>query len=353
MQHLAIHFRNEVQHELIVTCGEDTREHIRSIRLSNVVGSDVVEFPPQSIIDFQKFKFLRDLVILRFKFAAGKLPRGITKLVHLRRLRLEECELDKLPSSMRNLVYLDTLDLRYSMNVEVPNVFKDMLRLKHLFLPLYGNVNAGSYRVRLDGVYELETLLWLDSRYHEFKCMGRMTNLRHFSAITYDNERLSAIMNAIMNWNKIREWKALANCGSDLLSSKLRYLDLNDCEIEDDPMGILGKLPWLAKLELCQKSFVGEELTCPTNSFLRLKILALRELPALREWRVEAGAMPRLFKLTIGECSCLEMVPEGLSAISTLQTLVIQRMPELSKRISPSGQDFHKVCHVPSIIIKD
>ncbi|XP_047950138.1 disease resistance protein RPP8-like [Salvia hispanica] len=389
MQHLAIYFRNEVQHELIVICGEDTSEHIRSIRLSNVVGSDVVEFPPQSIIDFQKFKFLRDLVFVRFKFAGGKLPIGITKLVHLRRLRLAKCELDKLPSSMRNLVYLDTLDLRYSMNVKVPNVFKDMLRLKHLILPFYGNENAGSYRVRLDeGVYKLETLLYFDSRCHELKCMGRMKNLQIFIAIIHDNERLSAIMNAIMNWNKIRECtiliagscdltnermlekaltcpnlyelfiyskigKELAECGSDLLSSKLRCLDLKFCEIEDDPMGILGKLPWLAKLVLRQKSFVGEEMTCPTNSFLRLKILALRELPALREWRVEAGAMPLLSELTIEECYCLEMVPKGLCAISTLQTLVIERMPELSKRISPSGQDFHEVCHVPSILIKD
>ena len=288
---------------------------------------------------------------------------------------------------MRNLVYLDTLDLTLSWDVEVPNVFKEMLRLKHLILPFYGNENAGSYRVRLDeGVDNLETLLYFHSRCHELKCMDRMKNLRIFGASIHDNESLSAIMNVIMNWNKIRECtilivgscdltnermlekaltcpnlydlhiyskigKELAECGSNLLSSKLRCLDLNDCEIEDDPMGILGKLPWLAKLELCQKSFVGEEMTCPTNSFLRLKILALRELPALREWRVEAGAMPLLSELTIEECYCLEMVPKGLCAISTLQTLVIERMPELSKRISPSGQDFHEVCHVPSILI--
>ncbi|XP_042008174.1 probable disease resistance protein RF45 [Salvia splendens] len=389
IHHLAIDFRSEVEHEPTVACGEDTSEHIRSVRLSNCIESNVVEFPSQSIPDFQKFKLLRELVIVRFKFAGGKLPKGITKLVHLRRLRLLQCELDKLPSSMRNLVYMDTLDLRFSKNVEVPNVFKEMLRLKHLILPICGDENIRNYRLRLDeGVYELETLVCFDSRYHEFIRMDRMNNLRSFMARIHDNESLSAIMNGIKNWKTISDssvWiegscdltsermlekaltcpnlyelgirtklgKALTKCGNDLLSSKIRCLDLYGCEIEDDPMWILGKLPCLVQLGLHRKSFVGKEMRCPANSFLRLKKLTLKGLPELREWRVETGAMPLLSQLKIKECSCLEMIPEGLSGISTLRTLVIKQMPELGLRVSPSGQDFHKVRHVSSIIIKD
>ncbi|XP_047950140.1 probable disease resistance protein At1g58602 [Salvia hispanica] len=386
IQHLAIDFRSEVEHEHIVACGEDTREHIRSVRLFNLKGSNVVEFSPQNIVDFQKFKLVRDLCFFRFKFAGGKLPRGITKLVHLRRLRLQRCELDKLPSSMKNLVYMDTLDLIGSMNVKVPNVFKEMLRLKHLILPFYGNENIRNYRLRLDeGVYELETLLFFDSRCHEIKCMDRMKNLRYFKAKIYDNESLSAIMNDIMNLNKIQDCqvtiqgscdltcegmlekaltchnlydlnivsksvKALAKCESDLLSSKLKCLNLFRCVIEDDPMGIPGKLPCLIILRFYPESFVGEEMRCSANSFLRLKKLELIGLPKWREWRVEAGAMPLLFQLTIVDCSCLEILPEGLTALSTLQTLVINKMPELSKRVSPAGQDFHKVRHVPQFV---
>ncbi|XP_047949532.1 putative inactive disease susceptibility protein LOV1 [Salvia hispanica] len=259
IQHLAIHFRSKVEHELTVACGEETGKHIRSLRISNLIKSNVVEFFPQSIVDWRKFKLLRDLVIVRFKFVGGKLPRGITNLVHLRCLRLEECGLDRLPSSMRNLVYLDTLDLTNSMNVEVPNVFKEMLRLKHLSFPIYGRKKVVHYRVRLDeGVDDLETLLHFDSRCHEFKCIDRMKNLRRFAATIHDNESLSAIMNAILNWNKIvvctvhiedscdltndqmlqkaltcpnlhdlwissKLGKALAECGSYLMSSKLRF----------------------------------------------------------------------------------------------------------------------------------
>ncbi|XP_047950139.1 probable disease resistance protein At1g58602 [Salvia hispanica] len=386
IRHLVIHFRSEVEHEQ-TAARKDVSKDIRSLQLNNLIESKVVEFP-RSIVDFQKFKLLRDLVIVRFKFKGGKLPSGITKLVHLRRLCLEECELDKLPSSIMNLVYMDTLDLLYSRNVEVPAVFKDMFRLKHLTFPYYEDEKVGNYEARLDeGLDGLESLHSLDSRYHEFKCMDRMMNLRRCAATVHNKESLLDIMNTIKNMNKIvfcqvfiesscdvtsermlekaltcpnlhdlMSWsklgKALAECESDLMSSKLRFLDLFNSVIEDDPMGILGKLPCLIRLGLYWESFVGEEMRCPVNSFPRLKRLVLRGLPKLREFRVEAGAMPRLFKLTIGECSCLEMVPDGLSAIFSLQRLVIKQMPELRERVSPSGQDYHKVRHVTSIRIK-
>ncbi|XP_057802310.1 putative disease resistance protein At1g59780 [Salvia miltiorrhiza] len=395
IRHLAIHFRKEVQvepDELTLTWGEDSNEHLRSLQMFSHINSGVVEFPPQGIVDFHKFKLLRDLVMVGFKFEGRKLSKGIASLVHLKRLYLKRCDFDKLPSSIRNLVYMDTLDLTYSMNIEVPNVFKEMLRLKHLFLPNYDEESIGSYRLTLDeGVIELETLCHLDSRVHDLKCMNRMKNLRTFSTKIYDNESLSAIIDgiALMEkllvcfveikkgcelgtnegmltlkkvikcrnlrelWIEVKLGKALAECGSDFISSKLITLVLSECEIEDDPMGILGKLPCLIYLYLWRKSFVGKEMTCPSNSFPCLKELVLSQLPKLREWRVEAGAMPLLYELKIYDCSSLKMLPDGLSGISTLRKLKITRMVEMGKRALASGEDFHKVSHAPSIIIQN
>ncbi|XP_057780201.1 probable disease resistance protein At1g58390 [Salvia miltiorrhiza] len=395
IRHLAIHFRKEVQvepDELTLTWGEDSSEHLRSLQMFSHINSGVVEFPPQGIVDFQKFKLLRDLGMVGFKFEGRKLPKGITNLVHLRRLHLENCEFDKLLLSIRNLVYLDNLDLRDSMNVEVPNVFKEMLRLKHLFLPDYDEEKIGSYRLTLDeGVIKLETLWNLDSRVHELKFPNRMMNLRSFRTKIHDNESLSVNIDAIALmekllfcfveikngcelgtnkgvltlkkvitcpnlhslWIQVKLGKALAECGSDFISSKLITLSLSECEIEDDPMGILGNLPCLIHLYLLMKSFVGEEMTCLSNSFPRLVMLSLLQLPNLREWRVEAGAMPLLSHLEIDECLSLKMLPDGLSGIYTLRELEIIDMLELGKRVSPSGEDFHKVSHIPSIIIRD
>ncbi|XP_057775852.1 putative disease resistance protein At1g50180 [Salvia miltiorrhiza] len=388
IRHLVIHFRREVEleHDKL---GEDSSKYLRSLQMVN--HKKDVEFPLQSMVDFHNFKLLRDLVMVGFKFVGRKLPKGITNLVHLRRLCLEKCEFDKLPSSIRNLVYMDTLNLYSSRNVEVPNVFKEMLHLKHLYLPDYDEENIESYRLTLDeGVVELETLWESDSRVHELKCINRMKNLRNFTTKIHNNESLFVIIDAIAVMDKlvycvvnimggcelatnegvlkkaftcpnlhilsinVKLGKALAACGRDfMMNSKLSTLSLCECEIEDDPMPILGKLPCLVDLSLFSISFVGEKITCPSNSFPRLKWLGLYQLPKLREWRVEAGAMSLLYQLKIHYCSSLEMIPNGLSGISTLRKLEIYGMPELGKRVLPSGEDFHKVRHVPSVIIQD
>ncbi|XP_057802677.1 probable disease resistance protein At1g58602 [Salvia miltiorrhiza] len=386
IRHLAIYFRTREVELEPDEIGDDTSKHLRSLQMFNRSNSG--QSPPLCIVNFQKFKLLRDLVMVGFKFAGRKLPKGITNLVHLRSLRLHQCEFDKLPSSIRNLVYMDTLNLFGSENVEVPNIFKEMLHLKHLALPVYDEENIGSYRLTLDeGVVELETLWQLDSRVHELKYMNKMKNLRRFCTSIHDNESLSAIIDAISIMDtllycmveikegcelvtnegvlkkaftcsnlhlmtiEVKLGKELAKCGRDFISSNLRKLLLRECEIEDDPMGILGKLPCLRELSLERKSFVGEEMTCPSNSFPRLNLLTMSKLLKLRKWRVEAGAMPLLSQLQIEGCSSLEMVPDGLSGISILRKLEIYGMAELGKRVSASGEDFHKVCHVPSIII--
>ncbi|XP_057802456.1 probable disease resistance protein At1g58602 isoform X2 [Salvia miltiorrhiza] len=361
IRHLAIHFRTREVEVEPDELGEDTSKHLRSLQMFN-----------------------------RSSNSGRKLPKGITNLVHLRCLRLERCEFDKLPTSIRNLVYMDTLDLNHSRNVEVPNVFKEMLRLKHLLLPMYDEENIGSNRLTLDEeVVELESLMGLDTRVYKLKCLNKMKYLRRFSTSIHDHKSLSAMIDGIaildelvysevkiekgceLGTNEgvlnkaftcpnlyilsigVKLGKALAECERDFISSILVSLSLLECELEDDPMGILGKLPCLAALSLERKSFVGEEMTCPSNSFPCLKRLWLDELPKLREWRVEAGAMPLLTHLEICVCPNLEMLPDGLSGIYTLQELHIYGMPEMGKRVSASGEDFHKVTHVPSIIILD
>lgn len=145
--------------------------------------------------------------------------------------------------------------------------------------------------------------------------------------------------------------KLLNGCGSQVVSSKLVHLTLSNCEIENDPMEILGKLPFLIDLCLFKKSYVGEEMKSHASGFPRLKHLVLKGLPNLKEWRVEEGGMPILGEVEINHCPCLEMVPDGFRFILNLQKLIIIGMPELGKRVSYEGEDFDKVCHVPSVII--
>lgn len=85
-------------------------------------------------------------------------------------MRLQNCHLDELPSSLRNFVYLETLDLLGSWILRVPNVFKKLFRLRHLFLPFYDDDVIGHCQLRLDeGVDELESLVGFNSLAHELK----------------------------------------------------------------------------------------------------------------------------------------------------------------------------------------
>ena len=49
IQHLTSDFKIEVNQELTIACGEDNSKHIRSLRLSNLIKSNDVEYPPVSI----------------------------------------------------------------------------------------------------------------------------------------------------------------------------------------------------------------------------------------------------------------------------------------------------------------
>lgn len=396
-RHLAVHFSGEMglqKEDGEFAISRDTTKYVRSLSFYNAIGRRI-EFP-HIAFDLKNFKFLRVLIFVNLIFPQRKLPTGICHLIHLRYLRARACELDELPPTISNLVYLFTLDLSDSKNVRVPNVLKKMHRLKHLFLPLYELGKTGSYRLRLDeGLDELETLVGFDSLVHEWNYIARMKNLRRVGAVVRDKESLSAIIDATTNCEHLRclvltvtqdcrftlkedliNLKKLFACSSlhrltidvrigglleecktQINASKLLQLTLYKCEIEDDPMEIFGKLPFLLQLRLLENSFVGEQMKCHASDFPCLKILTLSCLPNLRELKVEEGAVPLVSEIEIFHCPYLKMVPEGFRFISALQKLTILGMPKLGERVltckddGAEGEDFDKIRHVPSITV--
>ena len=91
---------------------------------------------------FKKFKLVRVLHLERFRNHLRKLPKDIGCLIHLRYLSLKGSNINEVPSSIGNLRCLETLDLRIDLDrsvspyiPRVPNVFKYMKQLKHLYLP--------------------------------------------------------------------------------------------------------------------------------------------------------------------------------------------------------------------------
>ncbi|KAL0299843.1 UNVERIFIED_CONTAM: Disease resistance RPP8-like protein 3 [Sesamum calycinum] len=132
-------------------------------------------------------------------------------------------------------------------------------------------------------------------------------------------------------------------------------LNLLGTRIEEDPMEILEKLPVLRNL-VARDAYVGREMVCRATGFPQLRRLVLVKLPNLVEWRVEKRSNAQSFYLSIATCSKLEMIPEGLKFITTLNQLYIYDMPkEFRKRVGvvdgEEGEDYHKIKHIPFIHI--
>uniref|UniRef100_A0A2N9GYV2 Uncharacterized protein n=1 Tax=Fagus sylvatica TaxID=28930 RepID=A0A2N9GYV2_FAGSY len=322
---------------------------------------------------FKKFKLLRVLNLENFENYHIKLPKDIGCLIHLRFLSLKGSNVNNVPSSMGNLRCLQTLDLRFlwKRRVRVPNVFKKMEQLRHLYLPYsyrisekleVGNlcylqtlVNVWPKKIRLPTSFTFNRLrvLKLGSVYGEAgpDIIEKLNVRSYFEGSPDIIQILSScphIYNLHLEALKIKKLPEVHQ-----FSSNLAKLTLGGTCLEEDPMATLEKLPNLKILRLLGNVFVGKNMVCSERGFPQLQSLVLDQLQNQEEWRVEEGAMPSLCRLQIDYCHELKTIPDGLRFVTTLQELEIKRMPKTFKdRVDKGGEDFCKVQHVPSLVFQ-
>ncbi|XP_027101681.1 probable disease resistance protein RXW24L [Coffea arabica] len=160
-------------------------------------------------VNYKTFKSLRVLKFDKYDFEGQDLATGLEKLIHLRLLCFRGCNFDLsgLPSSITELPFLQTLDLRvsylskmpnvflYAFNViEMPNVLGKMKSLRHLYLPTSAGIEVKE-KVRLYGLSELERLEGFLSDRDEIADLYELPNLRVLDVAVTNNEGLCAIMN--------------------------------------------------------------------------------------------------------------------------------------------------------------
>ncbi|CAA3025379.1 putative disease resistance protein At1g50180 [Olea europaea var. sylvestris] len=367
-----------------VTCSENS--HIRSAFFyANDCREDVLQ---QMKFHLSSLKLLRVLYLQGFQ-SADELPKSIGGLIHLKHLSLSYSQFKKLPSSLSKLVYLQTLDLEVDNSLQIPNIIYRMERLRHLYLPKSFHTEDGS-KLRLDGLSELETLVNFNTSLCDVKDLDTLTNLRKLRASIKDKlDDLPNILKYIsFTKNHLRRSSLSISCPqfcSDAelsllrtllgchrlyklsiegrigklpefyhFSSSIAKIAFKASSLEEDPMATLEKLPKLSSLTLYSSTFVGEEMACTVKGFPKLLYLKLWGLSNLKRWRIDAGAMPKLSRLVIARCENLEMLPDGLKFITTLQKLNIRWMSDdfkdrLRAVDGDEGDDLYKVRHVPDI----
>nr|DAD24918.1 TPA_asm: hypothetical protein HUJ06_026382 [Nelumbo nucifera] len=91
-------------------------------------------------------------------------------------------------------------------------------------------------------------------------------------------------------------------------------------------------------------------MTFSPRGFSKLQDLSLFDLDKLKNLHVEEGTLPNLKELSIVECIELEMLPDGLKHVTTLQELTLEMPKQFNDRVQvDGGEDWYKIKHVPYI----
>ncbi|CAL5362271.1 unnamed protein product [Camellia sinensis] len=387
----AIHLNRDVKR--VVLPELETTKHLRSILFCNSRSvNNVCSIELNSHLKY--FKLLRNLDLDAFKFDE-KSVESIGNLISLRYLSFRGCLIPKWHSSICKLKHLQTLDLRGCRfkSGEVI-VIHGMEQLRHLYIPLNLDLNPNLIAIfKFEGLSNLETLGGFYTGYCDVNDLCKLINLRQLEDATFKeehNQDLAAFINflsigadhlrqtslSVVEFYKQLELtllKQLLGCHHlyrlniygiipelpeycQGFSPNLIELTLKQCQLREDPMPTLERLPNLQYLYLGSDAFVGDKMVCSANGFPQLKTLYLFRLLGLKEWEVEKGAMPNLSALEISSCRGLEMVPDGLRFIATLQQFTIRNGSEnfknkLRRVNGEEGEDFYKVRHVSSLNI--
>ncbi|PQQ09105.1 putative disease resistance protein [Prunus yedoensis var. nudiflora] len=334
---------------------------------------------------FKNFTLLRVLKFEGMYVGECKLHHEIGNLVHLRFLSVKNSAILAVPSSIANLVCLQTLDLRVRyLGIEIPNgnVFSKMEKLRHIYLPKYHSARKKHLLFATEAV-NLHTVVNVCIQASDLDDFVKLTNLRKLGVITFDSglwekekgtniifKHLQSLsvdsVSEAVPWNivlscpniyKLRLDGRITELPENLLCltnlTKLTLKGINN--LKDDHIKVLEKLPSLRMLFLdnwdTPVTFRGP-LVCSKGGFPFLEFLSLRYFKELKEWKVEKGAMPSLCRLHIHYCSALKAVPDGLQYITTLKELTIKSMPsKFCRQLQEGGEDFYKIQHVQSVII--
>ncbi|KAL8158752.1 hypothetical protein V2J09_000289 [Rumex salicifolius] len=305
-------------------------------------------FPLLRVFDCQDFQI------------QGKLPKQVANLIHLRYLGLISTHVSELPSCIHKLQWLQTLDLRVHVEIVflLPNILWKMKQLRHLYLPFHGGIgiaekerisNApqryvikGGGQLRLDGLLNLQTLVFIDLDRLDLKDLSKLERINIVSAICDTNkEALYPFLHSKSMRNfMLRVHARIINEDELILSScdALHHLDIHadpyanfslskplclemfpKCLVRvdiwyivlaDDPLPVLEKLPSLVRLGL-HMCYSGTRMVCSAGGFPELNDLCFDELLDFCYWEVEDGALQKLKTLLILNCG-LKKIPDAL-----------------------------------------
>ncbi|XP_027351448.1 putative disease resistance RPP13-like protein 3 [Abrus precatorius] len=260
-------------------------------------------------------------------FKAEGLMIDWKRMVHLRYLRIESSA-SIIPTSIRNLRNLETLDVRFAEMV--PKEIWKLNRLKHLYIRMSAlkvEILPKSQR-KIKG--NLQTLLLTCSKGEDLVSLlnndifPRLRKLMFCSYYT-SNKPLPSL-NHLTNLHslKINNYLELPSDANVFPSNLTKitfhdFSELGNVRIFVKNMKTVGQLASLQVLKLI-KIYTGVyfDINFGDGEFPQLKVFQMRGI-TVKSWRLEKGAMPCRQNLVIDNCLWLEEIPEELWSLTTLR----------------------------------
>ncbi|KAG6534765.1 hypothetical protein ZIOFF_008668 [Zingiber officinale] len=326
-------------------------------------------------------KFLRVLDLVEIPIE--HLPKEIGDLILLRYLNLYQSKLKELPSSIGNLIHLQTFNIQFTEIQHLPDAFWKIRTLRHVFL----NEENTSMPNPTYCSEDIQTLSNISSG--PWVCDGALEKLRNLRRLYLRNLSSSdedALANAVQNLSRL-EMLALigeslpvslltSSCyhhiqimdlagplvrparihveaeNSRIFSNLISLAIVNTRLEKDEDIALLSSLANLENLLVCLDAFVGRVLVFPKGGFPRLQGIVLYRVSTLEQWEVGEGAMPLLQHLRLCGCINMRMLPEGLVRLTELKQIEIREMEMIERRVNKdTGEDYHKIKHVPCVVI--
>ncbi|XP_042025048.1 putative late blight resistance protein homolog R1A-3 [Salvia splendens] len=109
------------------------------------------------------------------------------------------------------------------------------------------------------------------------------------------------------------------------LPSNVKELTLSGLYLPWEKISVIGRLQNLQNLKLLFGAFDGEIWETREGEFQQLRVLVLKTVYDLREWKVESSDhFPRLRWLVLDDCQHLQEIPAAVGEIDTLEVVEIK-----------------------------